>query len=297
LSVGKSADEVLPELFVGLIDSWLAMEAEEPSMVEVNWPENQVHNVSLTPFGSDGGWIMLLRDITHLRNLDELKLRMLTEAASRIRLPLAQAISKLADLSDSESRPVDEVNATVYSLSTLLGKIQGWIDELLALMRLEAGIGFERREFSLGELFGEEIVSRFEEMYRDRGLRLAVTTTEILPEVCVDPKLMERMLLALLHRAAERSSPGGLVRVRVSTRRSNVWIEVMDDGFSQHATAEGDNQEQYWGAGHSQTDGMSLEMVRAIVSSLGGQVWVQGKGKMGSTIALALPGIEKANGR
>jgi PAS domain S-box-containing protein len=296
LSVGKSADEILPELFIGLVDSWLAMEGEDPSMVEINWPENQVHNVSLTPFGSDGGWIMVLRDITHLRNLDDLKLRMLTEAAGRIRLPLAQAISKLADLSDSENKPVDEVNATVYSLSNLLGKIQGWIDELLALMRLEAGIGFERRKFSLGELFGEEIVSRFEEMYRDRGLRLAVTTAEILPEVCVDPKLMEKMLLALLNRAAERSSPGGLIRVRVSTRRSNVWIEVMDEGFSRLAPAEVESHEQYWGAGHSQADGMSLEMVRAIVNSLGGQVWVQGKGKMGSTIALALPGIEKGNG-
>ncbi|MGD8731967.1 MAG: response regulator, partial [Anaerolineales bacterium] len=144
LRIGIKAEEALPENLFGLIDNWLAMESDQASMVEINWPEGQVHNVSLTPFGGDGGWIMLLRDITHLRNLDDLKMRMLTEAAGRIRLPLAQAMSKLADLSDSSSGETEGVNETIYSLSTLLGKIQNWIDELLALMRLEAGIGFER---------------------------------------------------------------------------------------------------------------------------------------------------------
>jgi K+-sensing histidine kinase KdpD len=288
---------VFPELLFDLVDNWIALEHSEPSMVEINWPEDRVHNVSLTALGNGGGWIMGLRDITHLRNLDDLKLRMLTEAAGRIRLPLAQAISKLADMSDGAEDPDNEVSATVYSLSTLLGKIQSWIDELLALMRLEAGIGFERTEYALSDLFGESIVEKFEEMYQDLGLRLTVTTAETLPEVCVDPRLMEKMLQALLNRAAERSSPGGHVRVRVSTRRSNVWIEVMDEGFKTVSTEDDDQPESLDTAARSQIDGMSLEMVRAIVGSLGGQVWVQGKGRMGSTIALALPGIESSDGR
>jgi signal transduction histidine kinase len=145
-------------------------------------------------------------------------------------------------------------------------------------------------------LFSEGIVKRFEEVYRDRDLRLAVTTTEKLPEVSVDPNLMEKMIQALLNRAAERSNPGGLVRVRVSTRRSNVWIEVMDEGFGTSSIPEDGDPEQDASSGRAQADGMSLEMVRAIVGSLGGQVWVQGKGKLGSTIALALPGIEGPNG-
>jgi PAS domain S-box-containing protein len=294
--VGASSEDVLPEVLYDLVDSWTSMEAEQTSMVEINWPPDRVHNVSLTPFGSAGGWIMVLRDITHLRNLDDLKMRMLTEAAGRIRLPLAQAVSKLADLSDSASRPSDEVNATVYSLSTLLGKIQKWIDELMALMRLEAGIGFERTEFALSDLFSDEIVNQFEETYRDRDLRLTVTTTEQLPQVCVDPKLMEKMLQALLNRAAERSNPGGLVRVRVSTRRSNVWIEVMDEGLSVTPKDNLEDLDSQQGVGRSHLEGMSLEMVKAIVGSLGGQVWVQGKGRMGSTIALAIPGIEQADG-
>ncbi len=297
LKHGARAEEALPEILFDLVDNWTAIEHSEPSMIEINWPEDRVHNVSLTALGSGGGWIMVLRDITHLRNLDDLKLRMLTEAAGRIRLPLAQAMSKLADLSEISLDPSDEVNATVYSLSTLLGKIQSWIDELLALMRLEAGIGFERTEYALSDLFGEAIVAKFEDMYRDRGLRLTVTAADVLPQVCVDPRLMEKMVQALLNRAAERSSPGGLVRVRISTRRSNVWIEVMDEGFSRAHAYDGEEPEGRLSSARPYADGMSLEMVRAIVGSLGGQVWVQGKGKMGSTIALALPGIEGSNGR
>ncbi|MDF1500992.1 MAG: response regulator [Anaerolineales bacterium] len=291
IDVGDKAGEALPEILANLIENWTLMGPEQPSMVEINWPLEYVHNVSMTPFGSAGGWIMVLRDITHLRNLDDLKLRMLSEAAGRIRLPLAQAISKLAELNQTASGSADEINTTVYSLSTLLGKIQNWIDELLSLMRLEAGIGFERTELVLSDLFREDIVARFEETYRDRGLRLAVTTAEQLPEVRVDPRLMDKMFQALLNRAAERSSPGGLVRVRVSTRRSDVWIEVIDEGIYAENKRAADGVRD---AGRAQLDGMSLEMVKAIVGSLGGQVWVQGRGRMGSTIALSLPAINHA---
>ena len=76
-----------------------------------------------------------------------------------------------------------------------------------------------------------------------------------------------------------------------------VWIEVMDEGFSRNVERAAESAEKIASDSHSQADGMSLEMVKAIVGSLGGQVWVQGKGAMGSTIALALPGIEGTNGR
>lgn len=289
IDVGAEAESALPGELYTLVENWTAVEGPEPSMVEISWPPDRVHNVSLTPFGGAGGWIMVLRDITHLRNLDDLKLRMLTEAAGRIRLPLAQAISRLADLSESSSGSSDTVKSTVYSLSTLLGKIQNWIDELLALMRLEAGIGFDRSEVQLTDLLTEEMVRNFEETFQDKGLNLEISKVKDLPAVCVDRVLMEKILHALLNRAAVRSLHGGLVRLDVSTRRSNVWVEVIDDGLiGASGQTDGDGQSP---EGWAEPVGMSLAMVRAIVGSLGGQIWVQGKGAMGSTIALALPGV------
>ncbi len=36
-------------------------------------------------------------------------------------------------------------------------------------------------------------------------------------------------------------------------------------------------------------EGFGLEMVKAIVNRMGGQVWVKGQGAVGSTIAISLP--------
>ena len=64
---------------------------------------------------------------------------MLNDAAGKIRLPLAEAMSKLADLGAGAIQEEDARNTTVYQLATILGRIQEWIDELLTLVQVEAG--------------------------------------------------------------------------------------------------------------------------------------------------------------
>ena len=53
--------------------------------------------VSLTPIvdgqGAADGWVMVIRDVSHLKQLDELKTQTLTDTANRIRLPLVQAMN------------------------------------------------------------------------------------------------------------------------------------------------------------------------------------------------------------
>jgi K+-sensing histidine kinase KdpD len=241
-----------------------------------------------------------MRDITHLRNLDELKMRMLTEAAGRIRIPLAQAVSNLAELGDPTKRDDEGYAATIYQLAKLLGRIQTWMDELLALVRIEAGIGYQQAEVNLTEILNLELVTQFEEARRDNDLVLEIQLEADLPNLRVDPLLMEKMVQGLIKRAADRSQRGGKIRVSARRRRGQVWIEVMDEGIPKRSRNGGLGGDPFFLPEDDQFDGegLGLEMVRAIVGRMGGQVWVKGQGSVGSTIAISLPEIpeESVNG-
>ena len=291
--IGSIAHEVLPKALLDLLDGWQMMGDSEPTVVELNWTDDALQLVSLASIaeGGDGGrgWVMVCRDITHLKNLDELKMRMLTEAAGKIRLPLAQAVSRLAELGEASEISDEDRSATIYQLAKLLGRIKSWMDELLSLVRVEAGIGYQTGEVALVDVANNDLQARFDELNKERNLNLVLEIEDDLPEIRVEKSVFERILQGLISRAAARSSRGGSVRVSSRRHQDLVWIEVTDEGL-QKQKSNMMEEDEFVGAEYLQElEGFGLEMVKAIVNRMGGQVWVKGQGAVGSTIAISLP--------
>ena len=294
--IGSIAHEVLPKALLDLLDGWQMMGDSEPTVVELNWTDDALQLVSLASIveGGNGGrgWVMVCRDITHLKNLDELKMRMLTEAAGKIRLPLAQAVSRLAELGEASEISDEDRSATIYQLAKLLGRIQSWMDELLSLVRVEAGIGYQTGEVALVDVANTDLQARFDELNKERNLNLVLEIEDDLPEIRVEKSVFERILQGLISRAAARSSRGGSVRVSSRRHQDLVWIEVTDEGL-QKQKSNAMEEDEFVGAEYLQElEGFGLEMVKAIVNRMGGQVWVKGQGAVGSTIAISLPVAE-----
>lgn len=290
--VGASVRDVLPGSLLALIDSWQGMGAQEPSVAELEWPDNASHLVSIAPLGiaqaDQTGYVMILRDISHLKQIDDLKLRMLNDAAGKIRLPLAEAVSKLADLSTGTIEGEEARNTAVYQLATILGRIQDWMDELLTLVQVEAGVGFSSEIMSLESTFNQELKSTFEDAHQSKGLLLNMDIPQDLPAIRVDSKLFEKMLAGLLRRAAQRSQVGGTVGIQLRMHADQVWIELSDQGLPSGRDDPGGED----GEVTSSFQGFNLQMVRTIVQKLGGQVWVRGQDRIGSTIAISLPTVK-----
>jgi len=216
-------------------------------------------------------------------------MRMLTEAAGKIRLPLAQAVSRLAELGETSEISDEDRSATIYKLAKLLGRIQSWMDELLSLVRVEAGIGYQTGEVALAGVANKDLQARFDEMNQERNLNLILDIEDGLPEIRVEKSVIEKILQGLISRAAARSSRGGFVKVSGRRHQDLVWIEVTDEGLQKKKTSALERDE-FEGAEYLQElEGFGLEMVKAIVNRMGGQVWVRGQGAVGSTIAISLP--------
>ncbi|MBE0697881.1 MAG: response regulator, partial [Anaerolineaceae bacterium] len=74
---GQDALASLPPNLVTLISNWLAIGGNLPAVVELPWPDGTIQMISLTPIPENNdaqwGWVAVLRDITHVKRMEDLK--------------------------------------------------------------------------------------------------------------------------------------------------------------------------------------------------------------------------------
>ncbi len=298
--IGAHAEQCLPPPLARLVANWEAVGDHQSVVVEIPWSVTTTYLVSLTPLpggeGQDEGWVMAVHDITHLKQLESLQLGLLTAAANKIQLPLAQALTTLAEISQmaevQRGRPIEGV----YRLGTLLTRVQEWMDELLIVARIEAGLGLQPVSVDVPELVHEWARTYTGTRSLDKTARLLVTATSGVPSVYADRDLMRRMLQQTAGQAIEkaRANASGDVHVMVHCHAAQVWITVMGSAVSAQAIAGPSllTESQTTPKAKTERAGQELNVVKAIVNRMGGQVWMRGQ----DTLAICLPAMAGLGG-
>ena len=292
---GTEAIKTLPPTLATLISNWKVVGGNLPAAVETLWVDGTTQMINLTPLPEgDGlwGWVAVLRDITHVKRMEELKSQMLVEAASRIRIPLAQAMNALVELNILTSQN-ERVSEVVFRLTQVWKRIQEWGDDLNALIRIDSGISLQSTQVHLSTILDE--IQQAGSLSQSSNVKLEISVEPDLPQVVADPELIRRLLSGLISRAASRSDKGGTIRLYARNHEGQVWINVSDDG---PPVSDADLARIFeksfvkTGSGPGVT-GLEMALVKTIIDRMGGQVWVGGQGKRGSTIFVCLPSTER----
>jgi len=291
--LGKKAAECLPVPLPAIVENWQAVSSHYPITLEVPWKDGTVQMLNLTPLLKDGvwvGWVMVLRDITHFKKMDDLKAQMLIEAADKIRYPLVQAVNSLAEL-DLLASQDERVAGIVYRLTKVWGRIQEWVDDLPTMMQLDSGFTVTIVDVKFEELLKEIDAEMTTGKLRDRGIALQLDIEGILPVVRADATLLRQLVQGLIHRAMMRSKRGGEIHLLARTHRNQVWLDVGDDG---PPVPEADLPHLFERSvvridSNPDNSGLELPMAKAILDRIGGQVWIGGQGPIGSTVTICLP--------
>jgi two-component system phosphate regulon sensor histidine kinase PhoR len=294
--MGEPFADALPKALLTLLNNWQAVGGRRPTTIELPWSDSSVQMVSLsTLMQSDGheGWMMVLRDVTHLRRLDDLKMRMLTEAAGKIRFPLAQAVIALAELSDVPEAKVGRTGELIQRLVRLWDRVWQWMEGLLGLVQIESGVSIRLTDVDLVAALEETSRTLTTGLLHDKGLRLNVEPVATLPQVRADPELLRQLLNGLIVRAAARSSPGDEIKLTAREHEQQVWIDVTDTGPGVDESDLPHIFERAFAEAGASPEGTGLELaiVKAIIERLGGQVWIGNRGPVGSTITVCLPAV------
>ncbi|MBL8055091.1 MAG: response regulator [Anaerolineales bacterium] len=288
---GRLAAESLPRSLTNLLANWQTLNLSEPLTVELAGPAQAQWVVSLAPIPSEG-WVMIIRDVTVLKRLDDVRFQLLSEAAGKLQLPLAQAISNMAELNTLVGAKDPRAADILYRQTAVWDRIQHWLFDLLQLVRIESGLDLRPADVDLAAALPEIARGAPDRAMRDRRVSVALDLAPDLPRLRIDPNLLRQLVMGLVRWAGGRSPSDSGVRLRVTHQSGQLAFEVADTG---PALGEADVArlfEKTLGVGGSGS-GLELALVKSIADRMGGQVWARRQAE-GGLVAVYLPAPSSA---
>jgi two-component system sensor histidine kinase KdpD len=158
---------------------------------------------------------------------DKMRTALLAAVSHDLRTPLASAKAAVTSL---RSRDVDwaaeDHDELLATADESLDRLTHLVDNLLDMSRLQAGaLSLFPRPVGL-----DEIVSRALDSLDPAARGITVDIPESLPEISVDPAILERVIVNLTENALRYSPPGRPPLLTASTLGDRVELRVVDRG-------------------------------------------------------------------
>jgi signal transduction histidine kinase len=264
--------------------------------VEIPLEDGRTFNASIAPIrdqeGVINGMVVVMRDITHFKELDEMKSEFVATVSHDLRAPLTSMrgyttmLSMVGDVSDKQRDYIQKILVGIEQMNTLIG-------DLLNLRRVEAGVGIRQDPCHLG-LILVEAVDAMRARASANNISLQLLPAEGAPTVLGDRTLLRQAVSNLVDNAIKYTPSGGEIRVSLDIRDQEVVIRISDNGIG---IAPGDQVrlfEKFYRikrreTGNIKGTGLGLALVKSIAERHGGRVGVESVVNEGSTFYIELP--------
>lgn len=264
----------------------------------------QVFDVTLScvtnPQREVAGVVTILHDVTHDRELSELKSDFVSGVSHELRTPLSSIKAYIEMLIDGEA-PDDKTRDEFYHIiQTETNRLSRLIDNILNISRIESGLSrIERTSVAMPEVIRDVI----ETMRPQAQARRIELNAHLDPGDCLvhgDRDLLYQALLNLVGNAIKYTPEGGRIAVDagVDEAERTVFVHVTDNGVGipekdlPHLFDKFYRVEEHKKI--AKGTGLGLNLVKNIVETVhGGGVRVHSRVGEGSTFSIHLPWAEE----
>jgi len=237
------------------------------------------------------GAVTLLEDITHLREIDQLKSEFIATASHELRTPLTSVQLGVHLLLEGAAGELNEKQTEILSACRDdCARLDKLMRDLLDLSRIEAGETQPKlAPVNTSDLI-TEAAAELRPQVETKALVFRVDARSDLPTVTADRSQIERVLANLVQNAI-RYTKAGEISINAERRGHYVAVSVSDTGSGipqEYLPHIFDKFVQVPGAATGGA-GLGLAISRLIVESHGGQISVQSQLGRGSTFTFTLP--------
>jgi two-component system phosphate regulon sensor histidine kinase PhoR len=305
---GPLADYLNDGDFKDAIDSLLTGAGHNPEkLLAQELCQNGIHLRALSASfsGPDSqvlGTVTVFHDVTHFKELDEMKNDFVRMVSHELRSPLAAIKQQHAVILDGLAGDLTEKQREL--LSRAHAKIQGLLDlinDLLDVAKMEAGYGqMEQVPLDLRPIL-DELLNLLRERAADQGIALRREAPEDLPLILADRRSMEEVFTNLVSNAINYSPDGGEVMVAAISHGDYLEVLVKDQGIGIEAEEIPKIFDKFYRVKSPKTrqvigTGLGLALVKGLIEAHRGAVEVESQIGAGTTFRVKLPTVAGVKG-
>jgi two-component system, OmpR family, phosphate regulon sensor histidine kinase PhoR len=281
-------------------------EERRPRTVELPLSDGRTAQASLvsvvTPYGEPVGLAAILRDITLLKHLEQMKNDFVSTVSHDLKSPIS-VIDGTAELISWKTKDDPGLQRRIQRIRDEARYMAELVRDLLDLGKIEAGLGPPRERIDAVRLV-EDAVRKIEPSAEAK----AVSVETRLPAeawAMAAASQLTQVMLNLVGNAVKYTRAGGGVTVSVENRHagdpaeSMVIIRVADTGVGIGAHHLPHVFDKFYRVPNASTEdipgtGLGLAISKSIVESHGGRIAVESTEGVGSVFIVEIPGCGEA---
>lgn len=256
--------------------------------------------------GKDVGVVVILNDITEMKNIDKMKSSFVAMASHELRTPLTAIkgfSSTLLEGVEDDIYNKDDQREFLGIVVSECDRLRRLIDDLLNTARIESGQSLkpDYSRFDIMPVLEKAVAVQQQASSRHR---VALKVHNKLPETIIgDQDKFDQILTNLLNNAIKYSPNGGDVTVHAKGEGDTLLFGVQDQGlgipkdhltrvFERFHRVDNEDNRKIYGTG------LGLFLVKHLVEEVHlGEIWVESEVGVGSTFWFRIPAeldVEKA---
>ncbi len=278
-----------------LVNALTARE-DRPRSLEITMDDGTIYYASASTIisndGQEMGRVAVLHDITHLKEIDEMKSDFVRNVSHDLRNPLtfmrgyATMLPMVGDVNADQQKYIDKIQNGIEQMRQL-------VDDLLDLSRIEAGLELNREEIEVKGLLTEIADEHWQHAHM-KGVKLGVHVETGTPPVLGDKMQIRRAIANLIMNGLKYAPNSGQMELRAEHVNGEMLFSVKDNGpgipkqdlmrvFEKFYRAQQRGQEKEKGSG------LGLAIVKSIAEMHGGRAWCSSRQGQGSTFYISIP--------
>ena len=262
---------------------------------EVPLDDGRTFNAQLTPVKGVGR-VLVMQDITHLKELDRIKSEFVANVSHDLRTPLT-TIQGYVELLPRVGPLNERQQGFIYRVHESMGTITGLIDSLLDVDRIESGLALEKTPYDLRQII-EESVQHLQPQAERKQQTLRWQPPATLPLVRCNPRRLRQVVDNLIGNALKYTPEGGWIAVSALEDGGHVVVHVADNGIGIPLAQQPYVFDKFYRVESDETvgivgSGLGLAIVKTVIERHNGRVWVESKPGEGSVFSFVLPALQE----
>ncbi|MEH2237171.1 response regulator [Nostoc sp.] len=257
------------------------------------------------------GSVILIRDVTAEKEIDQMKTDFISTVSHELRTPLTSVLgfaSIIQEKLETDVFPMistedRKLQKTIKRIGDNLNiivseaeRLTSLINDVLDIAKMEAGkVEWQMQPLDASELL-DWATNSTAGLFETNGLQLVCEIEPGLPQILGDRNRLLQVLINLISNAVKFTESGSVI-CRVKQENEGVCISVIDTGVGIIPEDQPKVFEKFRQVGDTLTDkpkgtGLGLPICKQIIDHHGGRIWVESEPGKGSTFSFIIPTAE-----